>query len=185
MHEPLRFLGLALLTLSVAGCSAEPESEDEIAESELNAFTCTGRDTVKKHPEAPYGQLVATRADAHPGFDRFVMEFERGSVPSYRVSPQNSAQFYQDGSGEPISLAGNAGITVLAEQASGWDLETGQPTLTGPRRYTPTGTTVLREVASTGDFEGQVRWGLGLEGRACYRVFELSNPPRIVVDVRK
>ena len=35
-----------------------------------------------------------------------------------------------------------------------------------------------------GDFEGYVSWGVGLQRAACYRVFELSNPPRLVVDVQ-
>ncbi len=34
-----------------------------------------------------------------------------------------------------------------------------------------------------GDFEGVVTFGLGLRERAGFRVFNLSNPTRIVVDV--
>ncbi len=39
------------------------------------------------------------------------------------------------------------------------------------------------DVRPAGDFEGVVTFGLGLRERAGFRVFNLSNPTRIVVDV--
>ena len=43
-----------------------------------------------------------------------------------------------------------------------------KPTYTGPRRITPDGTTFVREVVKTGDFEGYVTWVIGLNEK---RVF--------------
>jgi hypothetical protein len=42
----------------------------------------------------------------------------------------------------------------------------------------------LRGVAFTGDFEGVVSFGLSLSHRAPFRVFTLSAPSRIVIDLR-
>jgi hypothetical protein len=43
---------------------------------------------------------------------------------------------------------------------------------------------VLRGVAFTGDFEGQISFGLALRHRSDLRVLELHAPNRIVIDVR-
>jgi LPXTG-motif cell wall-anchored protein len=42
----------------------------------------------------------------------------------------------------------------------------------------------LRELAGSGDFEGHVSFGLGLKAKTGYRAFVLTNPDRLVVDVR-
>ena len=41
----------------------------------------------------------------------------------------------------------------------------------------------LRQVKKAGDFEGVVSYGLGLRRRTGFRVFRLSAPTRIVIDV--
>jgi hypothetical protein len=42
---------------------------------------------------------------------------------------------------------------------------------------------VLRQLKLAGDFEGVVSFGLGLRGKHGFRVFRLSRPSRVVVDV--
>ena len=51
-------------------------------------------------------------------------------------------------------------------------------TLARPRLRT------LKALALTGDFEGRVTFAFALTHRAKYRVFELSSPRRLVIDVR-
>ena len=41
----------------------------------------------------------------------------------------------------------------------------------------------LRQVKLAGDFEGVVTFGLGLKAKTGFRVFRLTNPTRVVVDV--
>jgi hypothetical protein len=41
----------------------------------------------------------------------------------------------------------------------------------------------LRQVKKAGDFEGVVTFGLGLRRKTGFRVFRLTGPTRIVVDV--
>jgi hypothetical protein len=41
----------------------------------------------------------------------------------------------------------------------------------------------LRQVKNAGDFEGVVTLGLGLRHKTGFRVFRLSSPRRLVVDV--
>jgi hypothetical protein len=43
---------------------------------------------------------------------------------------------------------------------------------------------VLLQLEPTCDFEGEVSWVLGVKAPNRYRVLELKDPPRLVVDVR-
>lgn len=188
LRRSVQGLGLfaGLTAVALAGCAADPApDDDETSEHDLSAFVCDRPSVYKDVPSAPYGKVVAVRAAGHDGFDRFVMEFSADSgVPNWVVSRQRGATFFQDGSGDPISTPGAAGIEVGVHMASGWDWETSAPSYTGPDRFRPLGARIMTEAVSTGDFEGLVGWGVGLQRSACYRVFELSNPPRLVVDVQ-
>lgn len=58
----------------------------------------------------------------------------------------------------------------------------GSPLVPQARRFSP-GLSSIQEVAMAGDYEGYVSFGLGLRAKVAFRVFELSNPSRVVVDV--
>jgi hypothetical protein len=109
------------------------------------------------------------------GFDRVVFDLTR--VPGYRV--QYVRQVIQDGSGQPLSLRGRAFLTVRLEPAAA---HTERGEATAPLRIRP-GFIALKEVRSAGDFEGVVTYGLGIATRSDFRVFRLSSPNRLVVDV--
>jgi hypothetical protein len=123
--------------------------------------------------------LVAVRAGRHAGFDRVVFEF-RGPVPATR-RVRYVGQLVQDGSGEPVSLAGDANLEVVFQGANAHD-EQGRPTVS-PRRFSP-GFTALKEVAQTGDFEAVVGYGLGIDRKRPFKVSTLSGPSRLVVDIQ-
>jgi hypothetical protein len=123
--------------------------------------------------------LVAVRAGRHAGFDRVVFEF-RGPVPAAR-QVRWVDQLVQDGSGEPVHLAGGADLEVVFQGASAHD-DRGMPTVS-PRRFSP-GFTALKEVAQVGDFEAVVGYGLGVDRRRPFRVSTLSGPSRLVIDVQ-
>ena len=50
---------------------------------------------------------------------------------------------------------------------------------------TPSGTTLVRQVVPAGAFEGQSSFVIGTSSRTPFRVFALTSPTRIVVDVRR
>ena len=122
----------------------------------------------------------------HDGYDRVVFEF-RNALPGYRVEYVNPP-LYEDGSGDRVDVAGNAFVVVRMERASGFDLEAGEGELVydGPRRLTgaDAGTSTVREVVRTGDFEAVLTWAVGVADRAEFRVLKLDGPPRLVVDFR-
>jgi len=123
-------------------------------------------------------RLVAVRTGRHAGFDRVVFELN-GTLPGYRI--QYVPKVVQDGSGFPVALAGKAFIQVVLSPTNA-HLDSGAPSWPGPKRFSP-GLPALRQVAFAGDFEGYVTFGLGISQRSGFRVTELRNPTRIVVDV--
>jgi hypothetical protein len=109
------------------------------------------------------------------GFDRVV--FDLTDVPGYQV--HYVRRVIQDGSGLPLMLRGRAFLTLRLEPAVAHN-DQGQPT--APRRIVGS-FTQLKEVRLAGDFEGVVTYGIGLAARSDFRVFTLTGPDRLVVDL--
>jgi hypothetical protein len=128
---------------------------------------------------APGGlpQLVAVEVSHQGSFDRVVFRFS-SHVPGYNISYVSGIR--HDPSDKPIQLQGNAFISVAMHSvASG---QVGAPAAPQSRQ-TPL-FPQLRELTGAGDFEGVVSYGLGLTSRSGFRVTTLTNPDRLVVDVR-
>jgi hypothetical protein len=121
-------------------------------------------------------ELFAAAAGCHSTYDRFVIR-GRLARPGYDVRYVN--RIVADGSGNPISLLGTKRIRVVIRPARG-HTSAGANLL--PRVLTPLCSN-LRQVKKAGDFEGVVTYGLGLRRRTGFRVFRLTAPTRIVVDV--
>ncbi|WP_182882340.1 GerMN domain-containing protein [Microbispora sp. H10949] len=128
---------------------------------------------------APVATLVGVRASHHPGLDRVVFEF-RGPLPARR-SAGYVPRLIADGSGATIPVAGDAILALRFERAVGHD-GSGASTH-GPARETFALPGVL-QVVRAGDFEAVLSFGIGLARKAPYRVYTLTRPSRVVVDIR-
>ena len=131
---------------------------------------------VVEHPPGGPGKLTTLRAGRHGGYDRVVFQLD-GSIPYYSV--HYVPQVHLDGSGEPLRLRGATFLEVII-RAPTHD-EHYRPVLT-PTRLRPD-FPALREVNAPASFEGQTTAGIGLAHRVCFRVLELTNPTRIVIDL--
>jgi hypothetical protein len=122
----------------------------------------------------------------HEGYDRVVFQFRNG-VPGYRVG-YVQPPLKEDGSGNPVSVQGNAVVVVRMEPASGFDLNTGEGVLTykGPKRIdgAGAGASVVHELVRTGDFEAVLSWAIGLSDKVDFRVRTATSPSRLIVDLR-
>jgi hypothetical protein len=122
----------------------------------------------------------------HEGYDRAVFQFGN-NLPGYRIRYRHPP-FAEDGSGNPVDVEGSAFVEVRMEPASGFDLETDEGRLVykGPKRIegANVGTSVVRELVRTGDFEAVLTWVIGLSDRVDFRVRTLENPTRLVIDFR-
>lgn len=139
----------------------------------------TTRTTDLARPGAPTATLREVRAAAQDGFDRVVFGFD-GPVPSVQVEYVDRPA-HACGSGEALYLAGDAWLRVGFRPAQA-HTDAGIPTIT--ERRATYDLPVLREAALTCDFEADVTWVLGLSAPGGYRLLELTDLPRLVVDVR-
>ena len=138
----------------------------------------------KKAPATLALALTATpllkkiRGASHVGYDRVVFEFE-GPVPSnYDVSfvPEITG----DPSGLPVPVIGQALLGVTFSHANGHDEDgnvfTDEITTLGLRN--------VIQVVRSGDFEAVLSFGIGLARQTKFSVFTLTNPSRVVIDIR-
>jgi hypothetical protein len=132
---------------------------------------------VVEHPPVGSPTLTSLRAGRHASFDRVVFQLD-GPIPSY-YSVRYLPEVRLDGSGDPLRLRGTAFLEVVV-RAPTHDQD-GRPVLT-PTRLRPDFPT-LREVNAPGSFEGQTTAGIGLTAKVGFRVLELANPTRIVIDL--
>lgn len=134
-----------------------------------------GTTTTAAPPVVP--RLVAIRAAHHPGKDRVVFEFAGGLPRSRTVGYVD--RLIGDGSGLPVRIAGRALLQVRFADAEAHD-SAGRETAPGRVAYAlPNVMTVVR----SGDFEAVTTYGVGLTSRQPFRVFTLTGPPRVVIDV--
>ncbi|AKF79354.1 hypothetical protein MFUL124B02_02970 [Myxococcus fulvus 124B02] len=130
--------------------------------------------------DVPQATLRSVRAGAHPDYDRVVFEFEGTQLPGYRIE-YTKEPAVQCGSGDPVTLAGKGQLQVSFTPAKA-HTDAGEPTV-ATRELKPA-LPVLLELERTCDFEGEVTWVLGNKSNAPFRILELREPTRLVVDVK-
>lgn len=183
-----------LLLLALAGCRAAPDAAappPAAPETAVDAVPAppvppvpsdtawtTGEVEISGPTAPPVATLHTVRTAAHDGFDRIVFAYD-GPIPGVRARYDDAPT--RCGSGEPAALGTPAALAVSMQPAAA-HTDAGEPTVSAPDA---SGLAMVQRLASTCDFEGEVAWALGVEERRPYRVFTLSDPSRIVVDVRR
>jgi hypothetical protein len=132
-----------------------------------------------KRPEVQMVTLRSVRAARNEGFDRVVFEFDGAQVPGYQLEYVDKP-IVKCGSGNETEVAGQGWlqVTLTPTQAH----EGGQVTIA--ERERKAALPVIQELEQTCDFEGEVTWVLGNAKPNKYRVMELREPTRLVVDVQ-
>lgn len=131
----------------------------------------------KSAPTGPgQAELYQVTAGCHASYDRLVLRF-RFARPGYQVRYVSLVR--HDPSDRPVTLPGTARLLVVAREARA---HTAGGSALIPATITPLCPN-LRQIKGAGDFEGIVRFGLGLRARKGFRVFRLTGPTRIVIDV--
>jgi len=166
---------LILLHLSLADRPA-PETGDAYPAQ----FKGTQGPLEKPPPDRLPLTLRAVRSGPQEHFDRTVFELDADTIPGYRVEYIDRPAHC--GSGLPAAVSGKAWLQVRLHPAQAHNAK-GGTTVGALGRHV--GLPVLREVQEVCDLQGDVTWILGLDERRGYRVLELTNPPRIVVDVAR
>jgi hypothetical protein len=125
--------------------------------------------------------LDDVRVGLNAGFDRVVLEFLGGTVPGYRVEYVDRPVRHC-GSGDPVRLAGDAWLAITLRGTQAHD-EQGQATVSPRERRLQM--PILKEYEFSCDFEGEVQVVLGVSSPNRYRVIELQNPTRLIIDVQQ
>jgi spore germination protein GerM len=129
----------------------------------------------------PFTFLTKVSAERLPGLDRVVFEFT-APVANYHLRYVELPVTF-DPSDLPVALQGDSALQI-SMAATGLDM-TGPsvlPTYAGPFRIT-LGKGSIIELVQTGDFEAVLNWTAGLRGKPPFRVAQLTNPSRLVIDV--
>ena len=124
--------------------------------------------------------LRSVREARNEGFDRVVFEFEGTQVPGYHLEYVDKPVLHC-ASGNEIPVAGQGFLQVRLMPAQAHD--TGGNVTVAERERKPA-LTVLKELKLICDFEGEVTWVLGNASPKKFRVMELREPTRLVVDVQ-
>jgi hypothetical protein len=123
--------------------------------------------------------LREVRSARNEGFDRVVFQFDGDQVPGYHLEYIDTPVI-KCGSGDPTPIAGQGWLQVRMQPAQAH----ADGKVTVAERERKPKLPVLEELELTCDFEGEVTWVLGVKHPNKYRVMELKEPTRLVVDVR-
>lgn len=130
------------------------------------------------HTPSTPPRVLSVRTGQHAGFDRVVIDFT-GPLPTYLVDFRRELV---GASGEPSPLPGSSLVLIRLSPATA-HTESGQSPFDAREPVELTLPSV-RGYAIVEDFDGTVSFGLSLNRFAPLRVFELSSPHRLVIDVR-
>ncbi|WP_167508070.1 AMIN-like domain-containing (lipo)protein [Corallococcus aberystwythensis] len=153
---------------------------DAGGESVAGSAAWTTATVQKPRGEPPSITLRSVRTGAHADYDRTVFEFDGPRLPGYQLGYVKTP-VQQCGSGNDVTPAGQAALEVRFTLARAHD-DKGQATV-AQRTLKPALPSVL-ELERLCDFEGEVTWVLGTARQAPFRVLELTNPTRLVLDVQ-
>ncbi|UNX53872.1 hypothetical protein MF406_12930 [Georgenia sp. TF02-10] len=128
------------------------------------------------------GDLLPTtvRVASHPGFERVVFDFAGTGTPGYRVEYVDAA--VDDPKGTEVDLDGDAVLQVVAS-GTRYPAE-GEAEQMALGEIDVEDDDIVAEVHVTGVFEGLNQAFLGLDAQRPFRVFTLTDPARLVVDVQ-
>ncbi|MBW3533833.1 MAG: AMIN domain-containing protein [Gemmatimonadetes bacterium] len=184
----------------VAGARTRPEGPSDTADpdrtaDEGEAFTPTpdrgdgppewtsGRMSARSTADRPPVLVTDVRWARHPEFDRVVVDLggEGGGLPGFALEYVDRP-LHECGSGHEVHPVGDGWLQLRMDPAAA-HTEAGEALL-GREPLGPDLPQVVR-IYRTCDFEGVVELVLAVNSPEPFRAFRLSEPRRIVVDVRR
>jgi len=141
----------------------------------LPAFSTSAKSA--PDPSTRVTQLWNLRTGNNGTFDRIVFD-ERVSASGFNV--RYVSQVIADPSGQVVSLKGRYFLRVVIKGATTSSLPGMRSVM--PSVLTP-GLPEVAQIRKAGEFEQVVSYGIGLNRYRGFRVFRLSSPSRLVIDV--
>lgn len=118
------------------------------------------------------------RLGSHDGYDRVVVELTGDGTPGWMTNWTDHVA--EQGRGLPLDLEGPVFLDVKILGAA-------YPAQGQTNAYTTHGRKESGDIRAFYDsvFEGEVHLAIGMDQQRPYRIFALSNPTRVVIDVKK
>ena len=174
------FIVFVSLTAFVSTISAQNESVGK-----LNVWTVN-----KVSSREKFDEILPTnykmRVSKNKGFDRIVFEFNEKEVPEYTVyytkppitlEPSHLENPKKPKSSEIINVKGKAFVMIVfALGFAGKDV--------GDQFSGEQNLPILQDIKSVDWFENFFSFAIGLKAKKPFRVQELSNPTRLVIDFK-
>ena len=151
--------------------------ELEPSEVRLRLPWATNTITRDPDPEDAPARLTAVSTDRSRGFDRVVFSFST-ALPGYRLEMLAEVGGGCDGT----EAASDAPAHLVVEFERAVSNDGGAPLVADRTRST--GFPALVDAVQACDADGKVRWLLGTSGTLDYRLLEMSDDPRLVIDLR-
>lgn len=144
-------------------------------------FTGTLNKTTKTRAANHVVQVNSVDTGCCATFDRVVFDFDGLRLPPVYTVEYINGPVSQCGSGQNVPLAGHAILKITFDTAQA-HTDAGHATITNRNRKLNCPN--LRQLAVTCDFEGKVEIVLGLNAKKPYRVVELLNDSKLIIDVK-
>jgi hypothetical protein len=159
------------ITSATPGKSTNPDEN-------LPQFACTL--PIRGTATTPRAQITDLAVGAHTGYDRIVFDFAAG-IPEYTIE-KAVPPLTQDPSGLPMQVQGSSYLRIVLHGGT-VQLPAGGRSFGGATSVTPHFGKLV-DLQSAGDFEAVSSWYVGMSGDACVRVFTLTAPDRLVIDLQ-
>jgi hypothetical protein len=117
--------------------------------------------------------------------ERIVIELQTSSIPTAPGFPGYYVRYAtgpvkESPSDLPVTIFGS---DVLLVSLGSWMNFQGTAGYSGPSQIFPNNTDHIQELRLIENFEGMTTWAIGLDDELPFRVLELSNPPRLVIEL--
>ena len=145
-----------------------------------DTFTGTAGITDKQYKVNSVAILKGVRTSENQNYDRIVFEFYGNEIPSYHIEYIDKP-VRQCASGNVAPIKGDGGLNIKFTPAQAHN-DNGQVTV--KNREQLLNYKVIKEIEITCDFEAELNWVVGVASPNKYRALELSNPARIVIDIK-
>lgn len=167
--------------VGTGGGETQPSTEPA-ATSTLPDFVPPGEAVAREAAGQPQVLVEGVRVGVHEGYDRVVLDLSGTGEVGWTAQFVTDAAL--DGSGAPVDLAGEF---LLRVDLQGMAYPEPGDTAYEDRVLLVDGgdLSTVTEVLRATPFEGQVSVFIGTRTEAPFRVFALSDPERLVIDVQQ
>ncbi|MEV4428938.1 AMIN-like domain-containing (lipo)protein [Streptomyces sp. R-07] len=171
---PLRLLALGGALASALLAGPVPSA---------SAATTVAPAAVSVTPECESACFLDVRTGAHTDFDRVVVDLGGPSLPTILETTTNTVGIYTESGEEPkrLPLEGKSYLTLRLMGVNNMTTSY-QDSFTGPT-VQQLALPSVKGYGLAGGYEGYFGFGLALGDYSSYKVFTLTSPNRLVIDV--